>query len=229
MQITGKREEIHMWQLAVKSVKVVLGLFICSIGLIFGINANIGLAPWDAFSIGIANVTGISYGNIVILTGIVILLADYLLKEKIGVGTILNTVLIGFMADLILKANIIPVMHNFYLGIIMLLLGQVIIGIGSYIYIKQGLGSGPRDSLMTALVKIFHKTPIGLVRGGLEGSVLLIGWLLGAKVGIGTVLSVVGISVFIQIIFSIMHFDVKTVCHESVFDTAKNMTVDHVG
>ncbi len=218
-----------MGHFMLRIVRLIFGLFLCSVGLIISINANIGLAPWEAFSIGISKVTGISYGNVVILTGLVILIADYLLKEKIGVGTILNTVLIGIMADMILKMNVIPVLENFILGIFMLLLGQIISCYGCYLYIREGMGSGPRDSLMVAFGKRFRKIPIGIVRGVIEGTVLLIGWMLGAKVGLGTVISVFGISFILQTIFHIAHFDVKNVEHESVVDTARNLAASQTG
>lgn len=85
----------------------------------------------------------------------------------------------------------------------------------------MGLGCGPRDALMVALGKRFSKAPIGLVRGLLEGSVLLIGWLLGAKVGLGTVIAVFGIGIIIEYTFKLFRFDVKGVQHENLLDTIR--------
>lgn len=211
-----------MKQLSLRTLKLIWGLFLFALGVVLTIQANIGLAPWDAFSVGVSNITGITYGNVVILTGVGILIFILLLKEKIGLGTILNTVLIGAMSDILLGLKIIPVMDNFFFGLIMLLVGQIVISFGSYFYIGQGLGSGPRDSLMIALSKRLPNVSIGVIRGGIEGTALIIGWLLGAKVGIGTIISVFGIGFIIQYTFKLLRFNVKAVKHDSLFDTAKS-------
>lgn len=203
-----------------KIVKLIIGLFFYALGLVLCIHADIGLAPWDAFGIGISNVTGISYGNVSIITGILILIGLVLLfKEKIGFSTILNTILIGVFADLIIGLKIVPYMTNFFTGLLMLLTGQIIVCYSTYLYISVGLGAGPRDSLMVALGKKFPNVPIGIIRGSIEGIVLLIGWLLGAKVGLGTVIYVFGISSVLQTTFRLLNFDVKSIVHESLFDT----------
>ena len=104
-----------------------------------------------------------------------------------------------------------------------LLAGQGVICVASYFYIGAGLGCGPRDALMVAMGKKLKKFPIGLVRGILEGTVLLIGWLLGAKVGIGTVIAVFGIGTIMEYTFKILHFDVRNIKHEDFADTVKRI------
>ena len=203
-----------------KFIRLIFGLYIYALGLVLCIYANIGLAPWDAFAIGISKVTGISYGNVSILIGITIVIAlFFLLKEKIGFGTILNAILIGFFSDLIIDSKIIPYMQNFFTGVLMLVTGQILACIASYLYIGVGLGAGPRDSLMIGLGKKFSNIPIGIVRGSIEATVLFIGWILGAKVGLGTVIYVFSIGFLLQTTFKLLKFDVKSVAHESVFDT----------
>ncbi len=205
-------------------MKLLFGLFLYAIGLQLSVHANIGLAPWDAFSIGVSYITGITYGNVSILTGIVIIIVVAgFLKEKIGLGTILNTILIGVFFDLIQSINLIPFMTNFFSGILMLLSGQVIVSLATYFYISSGMGSGPRDTLMVALIKLFPKVPIGVIRGSIEGTVLIVGFLLGAKVGIGTVIAVFGIGFMLQITFKLLKFDIKTVVHENIFETFINV------
>ncbi|MDT2570155.1 hypothetical protein HMPREF3100_07215 [Enterococcus sp. HMSC29A04] len=206
---------------SVRLVKLIFGLFLFALGSFLTIQANIGLASWEAFSMGIANLTNQTYGNILIFSGFVILIIDVLLMEKIGFGTILNTILIGTFVDLIQGMAVIPQMNSFISGVLMLLLGQVSICVGSYFYIGASLGCGPRDALMVALGKRLPNVPIGIIRGLIEGTVLLIGWLLGAKVGIGTVISVFGISFILEGTFKILHFDVTNIEHESVIDTVK--------
>lgn len=213
---------------SVRLVRLIFGLFLFALGSFLTIQANIGLASWEAFSMGIANITGQTYGNILIISGVVILGVDVLLKEKVGFGTILNTILIGVFVDMIQAFEIIPQMHGFLSGVVMLLLGQVSICIGSFFYIGASLGCGPRDALMVALGKRLPNVPIGIVRGCIEGTVLLIGWLLGAKVGIGTVISVFGISFILETTFKLLHFDVTNVEHESVVETVKAIKTEYV-
>lgn len=205
---------------AKRTGKLLFGLLLYAFGLTLSIQANIGLAPWDAFSIGVSNITGLTYGNVSILTGIVILIVVAgFLKEKIGFGTILNTILIGVFVDLIQSINFIPFMTNFFLGTLMLLSGQVVISLATYFYISSGMGCGPRDTLMVALVKLLPTIPIGAIRGSIEGTVLIIGFLLGAKVGLGTVIAVFGISFILQTTFKLLKFDIKAVLHENIFET----------
>lgn len=207
-----------------RTVRLLFGLFLYALGLVLSIQANVGLAPWDAFSVGVSNLTGLSYGNISILTGIVILVVVAgFLKEKIGLGTVLNTLLIGIMVDMMQSIKLIPFMTNFFLGILMLLLGQVVISLASYFYIGTGLGCGPRDTLMVALGKKFPNVPIGAIRGSIEGTVLFIGFILKAKVGLGTVIAVFGISFILQYTFKFLKFDIKSVVHENIFETFVNL------
>lgn len=203
-----------------RTVRLIFGLFLYALGSYLSIQANIGLAPWDAFSMGVSKVSGVSFGNVVIFTGIAIIVLDVFLKEKIGVGTILNAIMIGQFIDLLRYIDILPLMSNMWIGIPMLLLGQVSISLGSYFYIGAKMGCGPRDTLMVALGKRMPKAPIGVVRGLIEGTVLIIGWLLGAKIGIGTVIAVFGISFILQYTFKLLKFDVKGIEHENIVETA---------
>lgn len=202
-------------------VRLIAGLFLFAFGTYLIIQANIGLAPWEAFNMGLSNATGWSFGNIVIITGILILVVDYALGEQLGLGTILNALLIGVFIDMLRAVNIVPVMEHLTSGILLLLAGEVIICLATFLYIGSGLGCGPRDALMVALGKHFPSKPIGLIRGLIEGSVLLIGWLLGAKAGIGTIIAVFGISFIIQYTFKLLRFDVKAVRHENLLDTLR--------
>ena len=207
----------------VRMVRLILGLFLCSFGIFLSIRANVGLAPWDAFTIGFANLTGSTYGVVNIVTGLILITFGFLMGERFGLGTILNVMLIGIFIDLFSFAELVPYIENFPAGVAVLLLGQVFIAVGCYFYIGAGMGCGPRDSLMVVAAKKCPRLPIGLVRGVIEGTVLVIGWLLGAKVGIGTVIAMFGISYILQITFGLFKFDVKKVNQETLFYTLKEM------
>ncbi|MBO4991060.1 MAG: hypothetical protein J6E42_02765 [Firmicutes bacterium] len=215
---------MEQWKLLVKkTLWMVLGLFIFGTGSYISIQANIGLGAWEAFQMGIADLIGMSYGNVSLLVGAIIVIFDMMLKEKIGFGTILNAIIIGKAVDLWNWIGLMPKMDNFYLGIVVLLMGQMMISIGTYFYIREGMGGGPRDSLMTALSKCLPKVPVGYIRGMIEGTVLVIGYLMGAKVGLGTVISVFGISFLMQNTFKFFRFDLKSVQHENVVQTVRQL------
>ena len=205
-------------------IRLIFGLFLCALGSYMTIQANVGLAPWECFQTGIMYKTGIMYGNIVVGVGVTIIIIDFLLKEKIGFGTILNAMLIGKFVDLLNYIDLIPKLENFGLGVCLLFAGEVVLCIGSFFYIGASMGAGPRDSLMVAIGRRLNKVPIGVARGILEGSVLLLGWLMGAKVGIGTVIAVFGVSTIMEYTFRILRFDVKGVKHENLADTVNRIT-----
>ena len=205
-------------------IRLIFGLFLYALGSYMTIQANVGLAPWECFQTGIMYKTGIMYGNIVVGVGVIIILIDFLLKEKIGVGTILNAMLIGKFVDLLNYIDLIPKLDNFPLGIGLLFAGEVVLCVGSFFYIGASMGAGPRDSMMVALGRRLNKLPIGVVRGILEATVLFLGWLMGAKVGIGTVIAVFGISTIMEYTFRILRFDVKGIKHENLVDTINRVT-----
>lgn len=216
-------------KLAGKFARIVLAMFVYGLGVSLAIQANIGLAPWEAFHAGCALATGLSFGTVSMLAGVIILVIDVIMKEKIGFGTVINTILIGKVVDLLLSLQLMRKVQNLYVGIAVLLLGQFLICLATFLYISAGLGSGPRDSLMVALGKRLPGVPIGAVKGVIEGTVLLIGWLLGAKVGLGTVISVLSISLIMQWTFTLLRFKVREVRHESIAETLRAIRKSRLG
>ena len=134
--------------------KLMGGFFLSALGIVFMINANLGLSPWDVLHQGITNVVPITMGQANIVVGIIVVALSVFLGVKIGIGTILNTIFIGIFIDLITMINVIPVVDNLFVGILMLIIGMIFMGIGTCIYLSCELGCGPRDGLMTALTRI---------------------------------------------------------------------------
>ena len=200
----------------IRLLNTLVGLTFYAFGIVIMIKANIGYAPWDVFHVGLSNKTGFSLGIVSIAVGLVIVIIVTLLKEKLGIGTILNMVFIGLIIDIIFPH--IPISENPIIGTIILIAGLFSIAIGSYFYIKSAFGVGPRDNLMVVLARR-TKLPVGLCRGIIELLVTISGWLLGGMVGFGTVISVIGIGFCIQLVFKIFRFDVTSVKHETVADT----------
>ncbi len=208
-------------QMIKEILKSALGLFIFSIGVYLTIQANIGLAPWDCLSMGVSAHIGFSYGIVHTAISIAILVIDILLKEKIGYGTILDALLVGNYVDWIAYFDPVPVSESIPVSILMVIIGLLIMGYGQYFYMAAAQGCGPRDSLLIALGKRFPRTPIGVVQTVMVGIALLIGWLLGGPVGIGTVISVFGMGTALQLVCKIMHFEPRDVIHKNILETNK--------
>ena len=177
-------------------IRLVIGLFVCSIGIVLTIQANLGLSPWDAFHHGLSRNLGITMGQASMLLGIIVVIVDMFLGENLGIGTILNMFLIGIFMDFFMLNNIIPTSTNMIIGFIMLFIGMFIIGIGCVIYIGAGYGSGPRDGLMVALHKK-TKRPVKTIKTYIEMFALLFGFILGGSIGIGTVITTLVFGLFI--------------------------------
>jgi len=149
-----------------------------------------GLVPWDVLHQGLQRQTGIAIGTWSILVGVVVLLFWIPLREQPGVGTLANAILIGAVIDLVLW--LVPDAHGALLRWACCLVGVLLNGIATGMYIGAGLGPGPRDGLMTGLARRSGRS-IRLVRTGLELTVLVLGWFLGGTVGVGTVIYLVAI------------------------------------
>ncbi|MFT4142980.1 MAG: hypothetical protein QM644_00885 [Mobilitalea sp.] len=211
-----------MKQFYLRLLRLVCGLFLYALGIVVTLNANIGYAPWEVFHVGFSKTTGISLGTASIIVGAIILILTILLGEKVGLGTILNMVLIGVFLDLILGLHIIPSTHNFAIGIIMLIAGLFIIALASYFYIGSAFGAGPRDSLMVALTRK-TKLPVGFCRGTIELVAVFAGWRLGGMFGIGTIISAFAIGFCVQTTFKLLKFDTTKIQHETLGLTYKNL------
>jgi uncharacterized membrane protein YczE len=162
-----------------------LGLFLYGVSMAFMVESRLGLTSWDVFHQGVSKATGISFGTVVILTGIPLLLLWIPLRQRLGFGTIANLIVIGLVVDwalAVLAPGESPAMRITYLVV-----GIVLNGVATGLYIGARLGPGPRDGLMTGIVGRFPKLSIRLVRTSIELLVLGTGFLLGGTVGIGTI------------------------------------------
>ena len=160
-----------------------LGLVFFGMGIGLMVRADLGLAPWDVLHQGVSERAGISIGVVTILTGIVVLLLWIPIRERPGLGTVLNVLVIGIVVDVTLAVVDAP--EAMWQRVGLLIVGVFVFGPGSGWYIGAGLGPGPRDGLMTGLARRGHS--LRVVRTGIELSVLVLGFLLGGSVGVGTV------------------------------------------
>ena len=190
------------WDLSFSRVLILFfGLTIFGLGDALVVQANLGNAPWTVFAQGLSLKTGLTLGWATFVTGVFVLLAWIPLREKPGFGTLSNIAIIS--AAIQLGIDRFPLQKTFLGGLASALIGIALVGVGSALYITCGLGPGPRDGAMTG---IHHRTGVrvGRVRMGIEVSVLIIGAILGGKVGLGTALFALLIGQSVAISFGIV-------------------------
>lgn len=198
-------------------LRLFVGYFVCAIGMVMTINANLGFAPWDVLHQGIGNVTGLTIGKASIVLGFLIVIIDIFFGENIGWGTIFNMIFIGVFVDIIMINKLIPTFDSFIPSLLMMFLGMLILGYGCYIYIGAGLGAGPRDGLMVALTKKTKKS-VRFVKNSIEILAVIIGYFLGGSVGIGTaIMSILG-GYFFQFAFKTVNFNLSELNHRYIMD-----------
>ncbi len=180
------------------------GLVLFGVGIALMVRANLGLAPWDVLHQGVSERTGLAIGSVTILTGVVVLLLWIPIRERPGLGTVLNVLVIGVVVDATLAVVDAP--EPMWLRVAFLALGIYLFGPGSGLYIGAGLGPGPRDGLMTGLHHRFGWS-IRRARTVVELSVLGVGWALGGTVGLGTVAFALGIGPLLQVTLSVFDRD----------------------
>ncbi|WP_305786359.1 YczE/YyaS/YitT family protein [Symbioplanes lichenis] len=172
------------------------GLVLYGISMALMVESALGLNPWDVFHQGVSEVTGLSFGVVVLLTGVPVLLLWIPLRQKPGFGTIANLVVIGPVADAALA--VLSPGPNLAARIGYLVAGVLLNGVATGMYIGARLGPGPRDGLMTGIVQRFPRLSIRVVRTAIELGVLTIGFLLGGTFGVGTIVYAVAIGPLAQ-------------------------------
>lgn len=202
-------------------LQIAAGLLVFALGVHLTIYANIGLAPWDCLGMGIAKHTPLNYGLAMTAMSVVILLIDLALKERVGFGTVIDALLTGNFVQLYNDLNPLPENRSLWLGVGVMLLGFVFMALGMWIYMSAAQCCGPRDSLLVGLGKRLPRLPIGAVEILLWAAVLLLGWLLGGPVGVGTLISTFGAGAVMQLVYGVIRFDPRQVRHVSVAEAAR--------
>jgi len=174
---------------------LIVGLALFGAAIAVMAQAGLGLGPWEAFHQGLSRQTGLALGTVSILVGIPVLALWWPIGVRPGIGTLLNIALVGTTTNLTLP--LVPAPSALPVRLAMMLAGVLAIGVASGIYLAADLGAGPRDGLMTGLHRRFG-WPIFAVRTTIEVSVLIVGWLLGGTVGLGTLVFAFGIGPIVQ-------------------------------
>ncbi len=177
-------------------LQLYIGLVLYGVSTALFVHANLGADPWDVFHLGMAKQLGISFGTVIILTGAAVLLLWIPIRQMPGLGTVSNVIVLGLAADATLA--VLPPLESMVARSALLAGAIVLNAIATGMYIGAGFGPGPRDGLMTGL---HARTGWSLrgIRTAIELSVLLIGWLLGGKFGVGTVIYALSIGPLIQL------------------------------
>jgi uncharacterized membrane protein YczE len=164
-------------------VRLLGGLVLFGVALALLFQAHLGLDPWTVFTQGVAQRSGLSLGEVTVLTSLVLLLLWIPLRQRPGLGTVANAFVVGPVLDA--GVALIPAPGPLVLRLLFLVLSLLAVAVATGLYVGVGWGPGPRDGLMTGLVDL--GVPIYLARTLIEGTVLLVGWLLGGTVGLATV------------------------------------------
>lgn len=182
----------------------VLGLFLFALGVALTLHSGLGLGPWDVLHQGINRHTPLTFGQANEIVGAIVIVVGLLLRVRPGLGTVLNMLLIGFFVDRILGTGLLPDARPGGLVAqgVMDVVGVVVVGLGSGLYIRANLGAGPRDGLMLGLHRLTGRR-VAVVRAALELSVAVAGFLLGGTVGPGTLIFALGIGPCVELGFRV--------------------------
>ena len=201
-------------------------MFFIGFGIYLQIEADIGFPSWNALNQGFSIVFPITYGTASITIGLTIVLVDLLLREPIGMGTLIDAVCVGLGCDFFSMLDPLSEMENLFVKIAVFMLSLFILSIGQYMYMITGLSCGPRDAFTVAVGKRCRKISIGTVNNIISAVVLAISWMMGATIGIGTVISVFGMGMVMDWTFRLVRFEPRNVTHENIGATIKAIITD---
>lgn len=198
-----------------RATQLYIGLWLYGLSAALMVRSDLGLDPWDVLHQGLAKHLGLAIGTVVIIVGALVMLLWIPLRQRPGIGTISNAVLVGVSLNVSLQ--VLPNGPSLSIRVVEMIGGVLLCGLATGMYIGADLGPGPRDGLMTGLARRTGRS-IRLVRTGLELTVLVTGWLLGGTVGVGTVLFAVAIGPLVQLFLP--KFDVRARGRQPVAEAA---------
>lgn len=198
------RQFLSSSNVPVRLIRLFVGLAIYGFAIALMIRGNIGASPWDVFAQGFSRTTGISFGLCTIIISGLVLVLWIPLKQMPGFGTIANAVTVGLFADLGL--TLIPVADHLLLQGLSFAAGLVLLAFATALYIGAGMGPGPRDGLMTGLVRITGR-PVWQIRTAIELTVVIAGFFMGGVVGVGTAVFALGVGPLTQLTLKWLRVD----------------------
>jgi len=196
---------LHNERFLKRLIVVVIGFMIIALGTSLMLAADIGFNPWTTLIVGLMNITTLNFGVLSQLIGLILIVVTIILGVKPGIATVLDFILIGFFINKINQLNILQTPNDSFLQLIYCIGGLIIFCFGITLYLKCHLGAGPRNGLMISLIK---KTgyDVALVNPAIDIIVLLIGIVLGATIGIGTLITTFFTGIFLKFFFNILNY-----------------------
>jgi uncharacterized membrane protein YczE len=193
--------DMNLTALTVRLVNLYVGLVLFGVSMAMLVEARLGLIPWDVLHQGISRHTGWSLGTTVIVIGFVVLLLWIPLRERPGFGTLSNVVVIGLALDETVR--LLPTPAGLAGRIALVAGGIVLNAFATLLYLNARMGAGPRDGLLTGLLRL-TRVPAGLLKVAIEISVVAVGWVLGGTVGIGTIVFALSVGPMIQVLSALV-------------------------
>jgi uncharacterized membrane protein YczE len=210
-QFAGSRGDIGLnaalnWVSFLKRLpSLFTGLFLFACGIAANLQSDLGMMPWGVLHVGLAKVTPLTIGQADQLVGLLVFVISWALGFAPGLGAVANMFFVGFFVDLVLSWNLIPRQTELPGQLMLLFVSVVLLGVASLFYLRVQLGAGPRDGLMLRLVKKLD-VPVAYVRAAIEITVLVLGFLLGGPVGVGTAVVALTVGYSVQFFFKLGHF-----------------------
>ncbi len=187
---------VPAWNFIRRLGVLIFGLFIYGVGVAMLVHAEIGIPPWDVLAQGLGLQLGISFGQATVVVSLLVMLLWIPLRVRVGLGSVLNAILIGLFADLVLPW--LPELQHYWQQLLVFLLALLIVSFATGLYISVGMGKGPRDGLMIGLASKLQR-PFWQIRTGVEAIVVTAGFLLGGQVREGTLIFVLTIGYLNQL------------------------------
>ena len=202
----------------IQCVRYTAGLAICGLVIYYLTKIDLGLAPWEVLSKGISLHVPLTFGQVIIVISAVVLILDIIMKEKIGIGMILDVFLVGVFVDLFTMLDPLPEISSFPVKIVVYCVSIFVMGFAQFLCMSAGQGMGPRAALLVGIGKRMRKVPIGGVQMMLLCTVLAIGWMLGGPVGVGTLIMMIGLGPALQVWSAVFHTELRDVEHKGLLD-----------
>ena len=207
--------ELNIKTAIIKTIKLFLGFFFLAYGINMMIISNAGLNPWGVFQQGLSKVTSLSFGQISQIVGLIMIILTLPFKIYPGIGTLLNMYFCGLFVDVTKDLCFIFNTNTVFTQYLVYFLGLILFTYGIFLYISCNLGAGPRDGLLIGLIK---KTKINatFIKPAIELTVLIIGYLIGGTVGLGTLISAFFGGRILDLFFHLHHYDPKIATHTTI-------------
>ena len=198
------------------------GLMVSAVGITMMLQANVGLEPWSILQNGMSLFFGITYGTAAMIVGAAVIAIAVLCGESFGIGTLANIFFCPVCIDILLYLDWIPRMQTLWSGLLMLLGGMELLAVGTWMYMKSALGSGPRDALMVVLARKTGRS-VGLCRATVELIAIFVGWRLGGQLGVGTLIAAVGLGTLFNLNFGLLRFVAASLRQENIAETLRRL------